>query len=62
MPVRRSVPSQNSPGLTIRADLIQTVMKRKLGLFRHNMQNGGQQKNQKCDVGNDGWEGKTWKT
>ena len=26
------------------------------------MQNGGQQKNKKCDVGNYGWEGKTWKT
>ena len=26
------------------------------------MQNGEQQKNKKCDVGNYGWEGKTWKT
>ena len=25
------------------------------------MQNGGQQKNKKCDVGNYGWEGKTYR-
>jgi len=29
--------------LPIKAVLMQTVMKRKLGLFRHYMQNGGQQ-------------------
>src|SRR6218665_1008645 len=48
--------------LNIKTDLMQTIMKRKLGLFEHNMQNGEQQKNKKCDIGNYGWEGKTWKT
>src|SRR6218665_3380616 len=40
--------------LNIKTDLMQTIMKRKLGLFGHNMQNGEQQKTKKCDVGNYG--------
>src|SRR6218665_1621408 len=48
--------------LNIKIDLLQTIMKRNLGLFGHNMQTGGQQKSKKCDVGNYGLEGKTWKT
>jgi len=43
---------------------MQTAMKIKLGLFGHYMymQNGRQQKNIKCDVGNHGWEWKRHKT
>jgi len=46
--------------LNIKADLVQTVMKRKLGLFGTYLLNGGQQK--KCDFGYHGWERKPWKT
>jgi len=40
--------------INIKADLMQSVMKRKLGLFGYIMQIGGQQRNKMCDVGNHG--------
>ena len=35
---------------------------KEIGTIWTYMQNGEQQRNKKCDVGNYGWEGKTWKT
>jgi len=48
--------------LNIEADLMQTVMKRKPGLFGHIFGEWRTAKNKNCDVGNYGWKGKTWKT
>ena len=44
--------------LNLKTDMMQIIIKRKLGLFGHTciMQNGEQQKNKRCDVGNYGWE------
>ena len=48
--------------LNIKTDLIQTIMKKKLGLFGHICRMEDSRKIKKCDVRNYGWEGKTWKT
>ena len=47
--------------LNIKIDLLQTIIKRKLGLFGHNMQTGGQQKSKSVMLGIMDWKGRRGK-